>query len=35
MMNSNVYFLLGCPCAGKTTIGNILVQNICGNSDIR
>lgn len=26
MMNSNVYFLLGCPCAGKTTIGNILVQ---------
>jgi len=26
MINSNVYFLLGCPCAGKTTVGNILVQ---------
>ena len=26
MINSNVFFLLGCPCAGKTTIGNILVQ---------
>jgi len=27
MINSNVYFLLGCPCSGKTTVGNILVQN--------
>ncbi len=26
MINSNVYFLLGCPCAGKTTVGNILAQ---------
>ena len=26
MMNSNVYFLLGCPCSGKTTVGNILAQ---------
>ena len=26
MINSNIYFLLGCPCAGKTTVGNILVQ---------
>ena len=26
MINSNIFFLLGCPCAGKTTVGNILVQ---------
>ena len=26
MVNSNVYFLLGCPCSGKTTVGNILAQ---------
>lgn len=26
MINSNVFFLLGCPCSGKTTVGNILVQ---------
>lgn len=26
MINSNVYFLLGCPCSGKTTVGNILAQ---------
>lgn len=26
MIGSNVFFLLGCPCAGKTTVGNILTQ---------
>lgn len=26
MMNSNIFFLLGCPCSGKTTVGNILVE---------
>lgn len=26
MINSNVFFLLGCLCSGKTTVGNILVQ---------
>lgn len=26
MINSNVFFLLGCPCSGKTTVGNILVE---------
>lgn len=26
MINSNIFFLLGCPCSGKTTVGNILVQ---------
>ena len=26
MINPNVYFLLGCPCSGKTTVGNILIQ---------
>jgi len=37
MMNSNVYFLLGCPCSGKTTVSNILVQKydmfyFCGDN---
>ncbi|MBO5337758.1 MAG: AAA family ATPase [Lachnospiraceae bacterium] len=26
MMNRNVFFLLGCPCSGKTTVGKILAQ---------
>ena len=26
MINSNIFFLMGCPCSGKTTVGNILVQ---------
>jgi len=26
MIRPNVYFLLGCPCSGKTTVGNILAQ---------
>ena len=25
-MNSNVFFILGCPCAGKTTVAKILTQ---------
>ena len=25
-MNRNVFFLLGCPCAGKTTVAKILTQ---------
>ena len=24
MINENVYFLLGCPCSGKTTVGRLL-----------
>ena len=30
MINTNVYFLLGYPCAGRTTIGNILAQKYKG-----
>lgn len=26
MMNRNVFFLLGCPCSGKTTVAKILAQ---------
>lgn len=26
MIDSSVFFLLGCPCSGKTTVGNILAQ---------
>lgn len=37
MINSNVFFLLGCPCAGKTTVANILAKKydmfyFCGDS---
>ncbi|MBP5604399.1 MAG: hypothetical protein J6X60_02495 [Ruminiclostridium sp.] len=26
MINRNVYFLLGCPCSGKTTVGTLLSE---------
>ena len=25
-MNRNIYFLLGCPCSGKTTVGKMLAE---------
>lgn len=25
-MNTNIFFLLGCPCSGKTTVGKMLVS---------
>ena len=25
-MNRNVFFILGCPCAGKTTVAKLLAQ---------
>lgn len=25
-MNKNVFFLLGCPCSGKTTVGKMLAE---------
>ncbi len=26
MLNKNIFFLLGCPCSGKTTVGKILAD---------